>query len=385
MNRENTTYILGGGAIGFPLAAYLGKAGRRAMVVRTSRNDVDLNSQPIEIRDGENLLDASVETVSLARLDAIDGIIVVTAKAHANAAIAGSLKEKGARGPIVVLQNGIGVETPFIEAGFPEVYRCVLYFTAQSPSDHVFSVKPVSASPIGVIHGTGHRLAECVDVLNTGQFPFRVEPQIQRDIWKKAIANAAFNSICPLLEIDNGIFARDAKVAALAREVVRECLLLTRRLPAARGRRADRANQAHQPGIRWPIHIDAAGHQGRATHRNRISESRDRTGRCAADTANRAAARRDARPDGAGEGGTGLNHEFGLRAVLHPALLQESANGHVLAPSATADACGPGCIRWNTGHVCIACCDAGRRSTDPVAGTRPVERQPLPSLLHSLA
>ncbi len=230
MNRENTAYILGGGAIGFPLAAYLGKAGRRAMVVRTSRNDVDLNSQPIEIRDGENLLDASVETVSLARLDAIDGIIVVTAKAHANAAIAWSLKEKGARGPIVVLQNGIGVETPFIEAGFPEVYRCVLYFTAQSPSDHVFSVKPVSASPIGVIHGTGHRLAECVDVLNTGQFPFRAELQIQRDIWKKAIANAAFNSICPLLEIDNGIFARDAKVAALAREVVRECLLLTRRL-----------------------------------------------------------------------------------------------------------------------------------------------------------
>jgi 2-dehydropantoate 2-reductase len=56
---------------------------------------------------------------------------------------------------------------------------------------------------------------------------------IQREVWKKAIINAVFNSICPLLDVDNGVFVRDAAVAALAREIVNECLALTERLGLA--------------------------------------------------------------------------------------------------------------------------------------------------------
>jgi len=37
-----------------------------------------------------------------------------------------------------------------------------------------------------------------------------------------------FNSICALLDVDNGIFARDESVAAMALVVVRECLALAR-------------------------------------------------------------------------------------------------------------------------------------------------------------
>jgi 2-dehydropantoate 2-reductase len=59
---------------------------------------------------------------------------------------------------------------------------------------------------------------------------FRVETDIQREIWRKAIINAVFNSICPLLEVDNGVFVRDADVAGMAREVIRECVALTDRL-----------------------------------------------------------------------------------------------------------------------------------------------------------
>ena len=39
-----------------------------------------------------------------------------------------------------------------------------------------------------------------------------------------------FNSICPLLDIDNGVFVRDAAAKDLALEVVRECVTLTDRL-----------------------------------------------------------------------------------------------------------------------------------------------------------
>lgn len=42
--------------------------------------------------------------------------------------------------------------------------------------------------------------------------------------------NAAFNSICPLLDIDNGIFYRDKEVADLAAGLVRETVEVTKRL-----------------------------------------------------------------------------------------------------------------------------------------------------------
>src|SRR5690349_22860878 len=61
---------------------------------------------------------ARVETVSLSNLTHIDGTIVIAAKSYANPAIAQALRDKAATGPVVVLQNGLGVETPFLDAGF---------------------------------------------------------------------------------------------------------------------------------------------------------------------------------------------------------------------------------------------------------------------------
>src|SRR5690606_37550336 len=50
--------------------------------------------------------------------------------------------------------------------------------------------------------------------------------QIQSVIWKKAIINCVFNSVCPLLDIDNGIFHRNSDALALARRVIAECLVV---------------------------------------------------------------------------------------------------------------------------------------------------------------
>ena len=65
-----------------------------------------------------------------------------------------------------------------------------------------------------------------VNELNTTAFPFVSHSDIKREVWKKAIINAVFNSICPLLEIDNGIFVRDEKASLLAQEIVDECLVI---------------------------------------------------------------------------------------------------------------------------------------------------------------
>lgn len=230
MGAQETIYILGSGAVGFPLAAYLTRAGRSVVAVRTSKKDVPQGTITVTVEDGARRVSAPVETVSLSRLTRLQGTMVVSTKAHANETIAQELKKKAATGPIVILQNGVGVEKPFLEADFSPIYRCILYVTGQATSETDFSFRPVTASPIGIVRGNESGLAQCVEDLTTGGFPFRPEANIQREIWKKAIINVVFNSICPLLDVDNGIFARDEDVADVAREVVRECVTLTDRL-----------------------------------------------------------------------------------------------------------------------------------------------------------
>lgn len=230
MDSQQTCYILGAGAVGLPLAAYLADAGRSVVAVRTSRSDVPASTISVSVQNGANHISARVETSSLARLAKLDGTIVVAAKSYANQAIARELKAKAASGPLVILQNGLGVEKPFLDAGFAPIYRCVLYVTGQPVAEHSFTFRPVSASPIGVVSGDGAGLESCVEALSTSGFPFRAEANIERETWKKAIINAVFNSICPLLDADNGIFVRDPAAEQLAREVVSECVMLTDRL-----------------------------------------------------------------------------------------------------------------------------------------------------------
>lgn len=230
MSTDETIYVLGSGAIGFPLAAFLSNKNNSVMAVRTSRSDIPKSTVSIAIRSNSDRIQIPVDTISLSRLNHLQGIIVVTAKSYANPAIARQLRAKAATGPLVILQNGLGVEKPFLDAGFPAIYRCILYATGQLTSEHEYVFRPITSSPIGVIKGSKAELAKCVEALTTGGFPFHSEVNIQQEIWKKAIINSVFNSICPLLDVDNGVFIRNEETANLARELIRECISLTDRL-----------------------------------------------------------------------------------------------------------------------------------------------------------
>lgn len=230
MDTKETIYILGSGAVGFPLAAYLTNAGRSVVAVRTGRNDVPKSMIHVTVQDASSRVTAPIETISLSNLARLDGTVVITTKSYTNQAIADLLKEKKADGPLVIMQNGVGVERPFLDAGFAAVTRCVLYVTSQPTSEFQFSFRPINASPIGIVKGSEAVLVKCVEQLNTNAFPFRAEANIQKEIWKKAIINSVFNSICPLLEVDNGVFVRNEEVANLARQLVKECIAVTDRL-----------------------------------------------------------------------------------------------------------------------------------------------------------
>ncbi len=228
MRNEPVVYVIGTGAVGIALAAILAKSGRQVVAVTTSRPKSEEPARIAKARTaGGESLEATVPAVALSQLEKPEGILAVTAKAHANSAIARTLAEREFTGPLVVLQNGIGVEQPFLDAGFPDVHRCVLYMTSQIAADGAAEFRSIASCPIGAIAGSGSDAI--ADVLCTRTFPFHPVADIRGDVWKKTIINSVFNSICPLLDIDNGIFWRDAGVLRLAREVVAECTALAAR------------------------------------------------------------------------------------------------------------------------------------------------------------
>jgi 2-dehydropantoate 2-reductase len=226
---ERSIFIVGNGAIGKVLAVFLKLQDKNVVIIRGS---VDDGSSVIEkisvVLADQSTLEANIEVTTLNRFATLDGIVVLTNKSFGNGDLAQALKSKINTSPLVILQNGLGVEQVFTEQQFPGVYRCVLFVTSQIGADNRVSFKPVAECPIGGISGHTASLNDIVDELSTPHFRFRAEENIQQVIWKKAINNSVYNSVCPLLNIDNGIFHRNEQALAIAREVIAECIQIAR-------------------------------------------------------------------------------------------------------------------------------------------------------------
>ena len=218
-------YIIGAGAIGKALTVCLKRAGRNVLLIRGTIDNGSAQTENLKIKEGAGY-SADVEIATLSTLNTINGIVVIATKSYGNAHLAALLKEKIGSSPIVLFQNGLGIELPFLELGFPEVYRCVLYVTSEPVGKNAVRFKSVSSSPIGIERGNSDTLETIVKELDTPHFKFKAENQIQKVIWKKAIVNSVFNSLCALLETDNGIFSRDVQILDIAKRVIQECVCI---------------------------------------------------------------------------------------------------------------------------------------------------------------
>jgi 2-dehydropantoate 2-reductase len=217
-------YIVGAGAIGKVLAVCLSNDGRKVVLLRGSVDNGETQRENIRVTlPSQEIIEAEVTIDTLCNYRSLEGLVVLCNKSYGNAALADALKQKIGHSPIVLLQNGLGVEQAFID--FPAVYRCVLFVTSQPVSSTEVTFKPVAVSPVGRISGLDETSPDqIVALLNTPYFGFRAEGDIQTVIWKKAIINSVFNSVCPLLDADNGIFHRNPEALQMAESLVAECL-----------------------------------------------------------------------------------------------------------------------------------------------------------------
>lgn len=229
MIKQKNIYVVGVGAIGKVLAVFLKLKGKNVTLLRGSVDD-----QPgyhrkfsVELNDGTKF-ESEIEVSTISSSTTLDGIIVLTNKSFGNLHLSDKLKNKINNSPIVILQNGLDVEQPFIENNFTQIYRCVLFATSQPVSENKMKFKPVAVSPIGIINGNTENLLEIIEQLNSTNFQFKAEQDIQPIIWTKTIVNSVFNSVCPLLEVDNGIFNRNKTAHNIAKRIISECVSIAK-------------------------------------------------------------------------------------------------------------------------------------------------------------
>lgn len=216
------TYIIGNGVISKALAVILRLNNKQVTILRGSVDQQPASTEVIKMEAGGEVLQAEVNISTISNYDKLDGLILISTKTFGNKILADKLRGKVGNSPVVLLQNGLHIENSFID--FPALYRCALFTTSQMGDEGQVIFKLVSPSPIGAVNGTPETLQAIVEEITSDIFPFRVEADIQTIVWKKAICNCVFNSVCPLLEIDNGVFHRNAVALELAKQVITECL-----------------------------------------------------------------------------------------------------------------------------------------------------------------
>jgi 2-dehydropantoate 2-reductase len=227
---SSTIYIIGAGAIGKALAVFLKNQGKDVVLVRATSDDRSHEENLTVTLNDNSSIQRSVTVTGLSGLEKLDGTVVLANKSFANQVIAERIKSTIGKSPVVVLQNGLNVEQSFIDHDFSTIYRCVLFATSQVISSNAIRFKPVAVSPIGVIKGNNAALKLVASALDSPHFRFNAIDNILPVVWKKTIANCVFNSICPLLDIDNGLFARDKTAMSVAERIIKECISVAREI-----------------------------------------------------------------------------------------------------------------------------------------------------------
>src|ERR1700722_7669044 len=119
-------YIIGAGAIGKVLAVCLSSNGKTAVLLRGSVDNGETRRENIRVRvPSRHIIEAEVTIDWICNYCGFEGLIVLCNNSYGNAALSNTLQAKIGSSPLVLLQNGLGVEEAFMD--FAAVYRGVLF------------------------------------------------------------------------------------------------------------------------------------------------------------------------------------------------------------------------------------------------------------------
>lgn len=218
-------FILGTGAVGMLLGTKLAKNGKDVFMLQTSVDDAPFQDRDVifESADGE-IERVTLNFGSLVRQTRLEGLIVVATKSYANEIVAYKLRKLQVDSslPIILIQNGLGNKQPFVEQGFENISRGLLYAASLQKGKHHVKFWPIADSPIGAVYGNEKWAVRFADELSTVNLSFVCSKDIQCAIWEKVAVNCVFNSICSVLDSDNGVFVRNTVANRIAVTMLEE-------------------------------------------------------------------------------------------------------------------------------------------------------------------
>ena len=217
--RHVRILVFGAGAIGSLFGGLLSRENDVTVVARKAHVDA-INRRGLRIRGLTNLLVHPTGTADVPTGD-FDAIFVTT-KAYDAANALDALRKFWRRSTFVTLQNGPG--NADVLAG--KVDRVVagttthgVTFDAPGEIVHAGIGDTVVGPWKGVARADVQHLA---DALTAAGIETTVADDVRRELWAKAVVNAAINPLTAVLRVPNGALAANADLRALVDRLARE-------------------------------------------------------------------------------------------------------------------------------------------------------------------
>lgn len=209
--------IAGAGAVGGLLGARLGAANHHVTVWTRTETAVAIQRNGLRVTGRGDVVTHPTVVTEVAREQSYD-LVVLTVKAYDVPVVAASLVEHLSPTPILALQNGLGIE---------EQLRAVIQGSRWPADSHWFergiNTLPAMRIEPGVIRqpGDGEILLpepaegnrgfvrSFEELFRSAQVPVRFTKDMEREIWRKVLVNAAINPVTADHRVPNGALVRD--------------------------------------------------------------------------------------------------------------------------------------------------------------------------------
>ncbi len=212
-------FVVGAGAIGSLFAAELARAGHEVTVVTRPDWVARIDTEGITV-DSDPPRHAAVRALSAIPPGTRADAAILAVKAYDTVLAAGTLGSGLAPTPVLLPQNGLGIEPPVAEAlrraGWSRPEAWIVRAVNSVPATWVAPgrVRPggagellLASSPTaGEAHAATERFA---DLLPAAGLPVRRVEDLPRELWRKAILNAAINPVTALAGVENGRLAEE--------------------------------------------------------------------------------------------------------------------------------------------------------------------------------
>jgi 2-dehydropantoate 2-reductase len=195
--------IVGGGAIGLLVAAYLGKEHEVTVYTRRSLQAKRLKNEGLRLEKKGETTCISVQAAPLAEAAIDDDIVFITVKQYDLAAVLDRKDRFRCVQAVVFLQNGMGHVEKLAAFTEKNVIVGVVEHGAIKRDDrtveHTGIGKIVLASFYGTLQDVMPLAARCIP-----DFPFEITDDWEQMLVKKLIVNAVINPLTALLRVPNG-------------------------------------------------------------------------------------------------------------------------------------------------------------------------------------